>query len=353
MSKNFWKGRSIFITGHTGFKGGWLSLFLSMLGAKVSGYSLEPPTNPNFFNVVNLKDRIENSIEGDVRDLEKIKSSIKRVKPSIIFHMAAQPLVRQSYNDPIETFSTNIMGTVNVLEASRKIETIEAIINVTTDKCYENLEQDKPYREVDRLGGFDPYSSSKACSEMVTSAYRSSFYNITQIKLASVRAGNVIGGGDWAADRLIPDFFRSVYDNKKLLIRSPQAVRPWQHVLDPLSGYLLLAEKLVKNGSDFAQAWNFGPEQSSAKSVSWILNKLSKKFANFNWEKENTKQEHETNILKLDISKAKSELRWFPKWSLETSLDNTISWYSAFKENEKMQEFSLNQINFYQNNKHL
>jgi CDP-glucose 4,6-dehydratase len=320
------------------------------LGAKVFGYSLETPTNPNFFDLVNLKDRIENSAEGDVRDLDKIRLLMKRAKPSIIFHMAAQPLVRQSYNDPIETFSTNIMGTANVFEASRKIETIEAIINVTTDKCYENLEQDRPYHEIDKLGGFDPYSSSKACSEIVTSTYRNSFFNKTQIKLASARAGNVIGGGDWAADRLIPDFFRSVYNNKKLLIRSPQAVRPWQHVLDPLSGYLILAEKLVKNGNDFAEAWNFGPEQSSAKPVSWILERLSKKFANISWEKENIKQEHEATMLRLDISKAKSKLGWFPKWCLETSIDNTIKWYNAFKENKKMQEFSINQIKLYQNN---
>ena len=216
LNKTFWQERSVFITGHTGFKGGWLSLWLSELGAKVFGYSLEPPTNPNFFDVVNLKDRIENSTIGDVRNLTEITRLMKIAKPSIIFHMAAQPLVRQSYNDPIKTFSTNINGTINVLEASRKIETIEAIINITTDKCYENMEQNRPYHEEDKLGGFDPYSSSKTCSEIVTSAYRKSFFNKTRIKLASVRAGNVIGGGDWATDRLIPDFFRSVENNEKL-----------------------------------------------------------------------------------------------------------------------------------------
>lgn len=349
LKKTFWQGRSVFITGHTGFKGGWLALWLSELGAKVFGYSLEPPTNPNFFDVINLKERIENSTIGDVRNLTEITRMMKMAKPSIIFHMAAQPLVRQSYNDPIETFSTNINGTINVLEASRKIETIEAIINITTDKCYENREWDKPYQETDRLGGYDPYSSSKACSEIITSAYRNSFFKQTQTKLASVRAGNVIGGGDWATDRLIPDFFRSVDNNEKLLIRSPQAVRPWQHVLDPLSGYIILAEKLVENKSDFAEPWNFGPEQSGAKTVSWVLDRLSKKFVNARWQKENIKQKHEASILRLDISKAKSKLGWFPKWSLETSIDNTIKWYQAFKENEKMQEFSKKQIRIYQN----
>jgi CDP-glucose 4,6-dehydratase len=338
----------VFITGHTGFKGGWLALWLSTLGAKVYGYSLEPPTTKNFFSIINLRDILCNSIMGDIRDSSRLVNSMKEAKPSIIFHMAAQPLVRHSYHDPVSTFATNVIGTVNVFEAARKINTVEAIINITTDKCYENNEQDRPYSESDRLGGYDPYSSSKACSEIVTSAYRNSFFNQTQIKLASARAGNVIGGGDWATDRLIPDFFRSIENNETLLIRSPQAVRPWQHVLDPLSGYLVLAEKLVIDKSNFAEAWNFGPEDTGAKTVSWVLERLTKKFENARWKKENSKHHHEANILKLDISKAKSKLNWFPKWSLEQSIDNTVDWYKIFQNNNKMREFSIKQIKIYE-----
>ena len=242
----------------------------------------------------------------------------------------------------------NIIGTINIFEAARKIDTVEAIVNITTDKCYENQEWDRPYHETDRLGGYDPYSSSKACSEIATSAYRNSFLSETGIKLASARAGNVIGGGDWAADRLIPDFFRSIDSDRTLRIRSPQAVRPWQHVLDPLSGYLILAEKLVTKGNNFAQAWNFGPEQSGAKTVSWILDRLSKKFNNSKWETEKIKQQHEASLLKLDISKAKSKLGWLPRWPLETAIDNTVEWYQAFKENDNMEEFSIKQIKVYQ-----
>jgi CDP-glucose 4,6-dehydratase len=348
LNKTFWKGRSVFITGHTGFKGGWLSLWLSKLGAKVYGYSIEPPTKPSFFDVINLKNRIENSIKGDVRNLSQITDSLRIAKPSIIFHMAAQSLVRKSYSDPVETFSTNVLGTVNILEASRKIETVEAIINITTDKCYENRGRNKAYNENDRLGGHDPYSSSKACSEIVTSAYRNSFFKKNKIKLASARAGNIIGGGDWAIDRLIPDFFRSIDNNSVLLIRSPQAVRPWQHVLDPLSGYLLLAEKLISSRNNFSESWNFGPEKSGAKTVTWIIDRLSKKFPGAKWKKENSNQYHESKLLKLDISKAKKKLGWMPRWALETAIENTIQWYQAFQDNQNMQEFSMKQINVYQ-----
>ena len=348
INSNFWSGRSVFLTGHTGFKGGWLALWLKEMGANVYGYSLEPPINPNFFNIINLKTKIQNSTIGDIRDLSALKNSIKVAKPSVIFHMAAQPLVRQSYNDPIETFTTNLIGTINVFEAARKRGTVEAIVNITTDKCYENQEWDRPYHETDRLGGYDPYSSSKACSEIATSAYRNSFLSATGIKLASARAGNVIGGGDWATDRLIPDFFRSIDNNKILRVRSPEAVRPWQHVLDPLSGYLILAEKLVTNGNNFAEGWNFGPEQSGTKTVSWVLDKLSEKFINAKWQIESTEQPHEASLLKLDISKAKSKLGWVPRWSLETAIENTIKWQQAFKENNNMEEFSIKQIKLYQ-----
>ena len=348
INSSFWTGRSVFLTGHTGFKGGWLALWLTEMGAKVYGYSLEAPTNPNFFKITNLGHKIQNSVTGDICDLLGLTNSMQIAKPSVIFHMAAQPLVKKSYINPIETFTTNIIGTINIFEAARKIDTVEAIVNITTDKCYENQEWDRPYHETDRLGGYDPYSSSKACSEIATSAYRNSFLSETGIKLASARAGNVIGGGDWAADRLIPDFFRSIDSNRTLRIRSPQAVRPWQHVLDPLSGYLILAEKLVTKGNNFAQAWNFGPEQSGAKTVSWILDRLSKKFNNSKWETEKIKQQHEASLLKLDISKAKSKLGWLPRWPLETAIDNTVEWYQAFKENDNMEEFSIKQIKVYQ-----
>ncbi|MDA7464816.1 CDP-glucose 4,6-dehydratase [Candidatus Pelagibacter ubique] len=348
IDAGFWKGRSVFLTGHTGFKGGWLALWLSEMGANVHGYSLEAPTQPNFFSVINLSNLIQSSTIGDIRDLSKLKESVKAARPSVIFHMAAQPLVRQSYIDPIETFTTNILGTINVFEATKNSETVKAIINITTDKCYENKENNKSFEETDPLGGYDPYSSSKACSEIITSAYRNSFFSKMKKKLASVRAGNVIGGGDWAKDRLVPDFFRSIDRNKILRIRSPQAVRPWQHVLDPLSGYLMLAEKLFEHGDIYAEPWNFGPEQSEAKTVSWVLNCLSEKFTNANWEEEKKEQPYEANLLKLDISKAKSRLGWAPRWSVETAIDNTISWYQAFKENKDMIEFSVKQIKSFQ-----
>lgn len=348
INPTFWNKRSVFITGHTGFKGGWLALWLSELGARVYGYSLKPPTNPNFYDIINLESIIKRSFIGDVRDLSGIIKSMAEAKPSIIFHMAAQPLVLYSYSNPIETFTTNVIGTINVFEAARKNETVEAIINVTTDKCYENRESDQPYNENDRLGGYDPYSGSKACSEIATSVYRNSFLLHTKAKLASARAGNVIGGGDWASNRLIPDFFRSLEANKKLYIRSPQAVRPWQHVLEPLSGYLTLAEKLASNGNSFAEAWNFGPEQFNAKTVSWVLDQLSKQFINSNWEKQITNQQHETNLLKLDITKAKSKLGWKPKWNLETSIDNTVKWYQAYIKQQNMVEFTKKQIRDYQ-----
>jgi CDP-glucose 4,6-dehydratase len=348
LTQNFWRDRSVFLTGHTGFKGGWLALWLSLLGAKVTGYSLNPLSSPSFFKLVDLKNVIQSSIIGDVRNFSLLDESIQKSNPSIIFHLAAQPLVRKSYDEPINTFTTNVIGTANLLEASRNLKSVEAIINITTDKCYENQEIDRPYNESDRLGGHDVYSSSKACSELVTSAYRNSFFNATSVKLASARAGNVIGGGDWAEDRLIPDFFRAIDNGEVLRIRSPQAIRPWQHVLDPLSGYIILAEKLVSNNYNFSEAWNFGPENSNAQTVSWVLDRLSNKMKNNGWKKDMTKNYHEANLLKLDISKAKSKLGWKPQWSLEDAIDFTVNWYNAFKNNDDMQKISINQIKSYQ-----
>jgi CDP-glucose 4,6-dehydratase len=348
VDRSFWLGRSVFLTGHTGFKGGWIGLWLAYLGAKVYGYALEAPTRQNFFTETKLEEKLEKSTVGDIRDLIKLAAAMKLAGPSVVIHMAAQPLVRESYKTPVETFSTNVMGTLNVLEAARSTETVKAIVNITTDKCYENQEWLWSYREDDRLGGHDPYSASKACAEIAAAAYRRSFLDQADISLASVRAGNVIGGGDWAIDRLIPDFLRSIDAGETLRIRSPNAVRPWQHVLEPLSGYLMIAERLVVDGSDFAQAWNFGPEDSDAKSVSWIMNRLCQKIPGARWEEKGSPQLHEAGLLKLDSSKAKSRLGWAPRWTLEDALEKTIEWHMAWKNHSPMADISIQQIEAYQ-----
>jgi CDP-glucose 4,6-dehydratase len=348
MSPDFWQSRSVFLTGHTGFKGGWIALWLSQLGANVQGYSLEPAITPNFFTETQLQNRLQSHVIADIRDLQKLTGAMRTAKPSVVIHMAAQPLVRESYNSPVETFATNVIGTVNLMEAARQAQTVQAIVNITTDKCYENQEWIWPYRENDRLGGHDPYSSSKACAEIAATAYRNSFLTDAGIQLASVRAGNVIGGGDWATDRLIPDFLRAIDAKQTLRIRSPNAVRPWQHVLEPLSGYLMLAERLVTDGQEFAESWNFGPEESDAQPVSWIVNKLCRKIPHANWELEVVEQPHEAGLLKLDSSKAKSKLGWVPRWSLEMALDKTVEWHHAWREGQPMAEFSFQQIRDYQ-----
>ena len=348
MKQAFWKNRSVFLSGHTGYKGGWLALWLSELGAKVHGYSLEMPSNPNFFSEIKLEDRIESSTIGDIRDLDKLISTMRLSKASVVIHMAAQSLVRESYNSPLETFTTNVIGTVNVLEAVRKAETVEAIVNITTDKCYDNKEWFWPYRENDRLGGHDPYSSSKACAELITSSYRKSYLMESGTHLASVRAGNVIGGGDWGKDRLIPDLFRAIDAGKTLRIRSPNSVRPWQHVLEPLSGYIMLAEKLILKGEKFAEAWNFGPLESDSKEVSWIVERLCKKIPKSVWVLDDSIKFHEAGFLKLDSTKAKTKLGWEPRWSLEIALDKTFDWYQSWKKNQSMAEISIEQIKAYE-----
>ncbi len=351
VNHDFWKGRSVFVTGHTGFKGGWISLWLSKLGAKVFGYSLEAPTEPSFFNEVKLIERIENSTIGDINNFSQLLKSIQKAKPSIVIHMAAQPLVRESYNNPNITYSTNIIGTVNLIEAARKINTVKAIINVTSDKCYENKETKTFYDEEDTLGGNDPYSSSKACAEIISNSYRNSFLTEANISLATVRAGNVIGGGDWSKDRLIPDFFRAQKSNESLLIRYPDAVRPWQHVLEPLSGYLMLAEKLVTHGKNYAEAWNFGPEKIDHKSVEWVINYLAnkKKDLKIKFQNINLNQKHEAGILMLDSKKAKTKLQWMSLWSVEKALDMTIEWDRAWNKGEIMSDISFQQIEKYEN----
>ena len=347
VNLDFWKNRSVFLTGHTGFKGGWIALWLADMGARVHGYSLDAMTNPSFFKETRLEERIVSSTIANIQDFSALKAAILFAKPSVIIHMAAQSLVLESYDSPLETFKTNIIGTANLLEVARKIETVQAIVNITTDKCYENREQLKPYVENDKLGGYDPYSSSKACAELVSAAYRNSFLEKSGIKIATVRAGNVIGGGDWAKNRLIPDFFRSVDTDKKLFIRSPDSVRPWQHVLEPLIGYILLAEKLVIEGDDFADAWNFGPQKNDSKAVSWVINYLAQKTPNSRWDIDKSIRPHEAGLLLLDSSKARTYLNWSPRWSLDIALDKIIEWHQAWKENEPMDEISISQIKSY------
>jgi len=349
IDNKFWSVRSVFITGHTGFKGGWLSYWLSQMGAKVHGYSLEPQTNPNFFRVCNLEKHLESSTIGNILDFKHLHKTLDQTSPEVVFHLAAQPLVRESYSSPIVTFETNVIGTANVMEACRSVPSIKAIVNITTDKCYENKEWTLPYRENDRLGGHDPYSASKACAEITAAAYRDSFLTDANMNLASVRAGNVIGGGDWAADRLIPDFLRALDIGEILTIRSPNAVRPWQHVLEPLSGYLMLSEKLFSEGNTFAEAWNFGPNDDDAKSVSWIVNQLCDRTPGAKWQTDNAQQPHEAGMLKLDSRKAKTRLGWNPRWNLEMALNKTIEWHQAWRKGDDMAAFTSAQLQAYIN----
>jgi CDP-glucose 4,6-dehydratase len=347
VNSNFWRNRATFVTGHTGFKGGWVSHWLSDLGAKVHGYSLEPPTKTNFFTEVRLRERVASSTFGDVRDLDNLSRAIKTSHPEVIFHLAAQPLVRQSYLSPIETFATNVMGSVNVLEAAKRSGSVKAIVIVTTDKCYANNEWPWAYRENDRLGGHDPYSASKACTEIAVAAYRTSFFAEAGIHVASARAGNVIGGGDWATDRLIPDFFRAIDEGLTLKVRSPNAVRPWQHVLEPLSGYLMLAERLSTEDEGSADAWNFGPNDEDAKPVSWVLERLSAETSGARWEIEKAKQPHEAGLLKLDSSKARFKLGWLPQWNLEKAITKTAEWQRAWHQQKDMAAVTTEQIREY------
>ena len=323
IDPSFWKGKRVFVTGHTGFKGGWICLWLKHLGVEVIGYSLEPATVPSLFEAADVGEGMQ-SIFGDIRDHAKLSKAISESKPDVVIHMAAQPLVRYSYAQPAETYEVNVMGTVHLLEGVRTTPSVKAVVNVTSDKCYENRERVLGYRENEAMGGVDPYSSSKGCAELVTSAYRQSFFEPAGIALASARAGNVIGGGDWAADRLIPDFLRAMDAGETLNIRSPQAVRPWQHVLEPLSGYLMLAEQLYSNGASFAEGWNFGPSDDDSRTVSWIIERMAEMRKDINWQCDEAPQLHEANLLKLDSSKARGQLNWQPRWRLQTALQKCI-----------------------------
>lgn len=346
----FWKNKRVFLTGHTGFKGSWLSLWLQSMGAIVKGYALDPPTKPSLFIEAKVDEAME-SVIGDIRNLDFLKKHMIAFKPDVLIHMAAQPLVRLSYLEPIETYTTNVIGTVNVLEAAKQCDNLKAIVSVTTDKCYENKEWNWGYRENEPMGGHDPYSSSKGCAELVTSAYRRSyFYNTDTASVASARAGNVIGGGDWASDRLIPDILRAFEKQKPAIIRNPLATRPWQHVLEPLSGYLLLAEKLYTEGDKFAEAWNFGPKEESAKPVSWILDKMVNNWGkDASWELDKENNPHEAGFLKLDCSKAAAELKWRPKWELDHTLSLIINWHQKWLNDYSVKEQCLLEIESFQN----
>jgi len=350
MDASFWKNKKVLLTGHTGFKGSWLSVWLQKLGVNLIGFSNSIPTKPSLFELAHVKDGMV-SIMGDVRDFSKLENVISEHSPEIIIHMAAQSLVLPSYNDPIETYATNVMGTVNLLEAIRKVGKARVVINVTSDKCYENKGLAVGYSEDDPMGGYDPYSSSKGCAELVTSSFRNSFFNTSQYKkhntaLASVRAGNVIGGGDWSANRLIPDIMDGIVKHQTVKIRNPDAVRPWQFVLEPLNGYLMLAENLWHNGPQYMEGWNFGPNDEDAKPVSWIVTKLSQLWGNeIAWEVDSGNHEHEANYLKLDCSKAKKKLGWFPKMNLELAIKWVVDWYKQYEQKNDMRKFTEEQIN--------
>lgn len=349
VDPTFWRGKRVFITGHTGFKGSWLSLWLQSMGAVTKGYALAPPTKPSLFEVADVAANMESEI-GDIRNEENIRKSVGEFNPDIVLHLAAQPLVRQSYADPVETYSTNVMGTVNVLEACRSTAGLKAIVVVTTDKCYENKEWHWGYRENEPMGGYDPYSSSKGCAELVTTAYRRSFFQNNGIAIASARAGNVLGGGDWATDRLVPDVLKAFERGETVKIRNPKATRPWQHVLEPLSGYLLLAESLYQEGEAYAEAWNFGPKDEDCQNVQWMLERMIEQWGTeAKWELDDDAHPHEARLLKLDCSKANNELHWYPKWNATQTIEKIVAWHQAYVSKKDMNMYCLKEIEGYNN----
>lgn len=353
FDRSFWTNRNVFLTGHTGFKGSWLSLWLDSLGAKVTGYALDAPTQPNLFEQARVASAVR-SIKGDIRDFAKLKSAIAECKPDVVIHMAAQSVVRQGYDDPVDTYSSNVMGTVHLFEALRQIDQPCAVVNVTSDKCYENREWAWGYRENDPLGGHDPYSNSKACAELVTSAFRDSYFTgrgseQTSIAVGSARAGNVVGGGDWTRDQLIPDLMRAFLASESCMIRSPHAIRPWQFVLEPLRGYLMLAERLVRDGEEFATAWNFGPLDADARPVSWIANELVKYWGHdAAWSADTGMHPREATYLKLDASKTASVLDWHPALTLGVALEWIVEWYRAFQSGDDLERLTRAQIERYE-----
>lgn len=353
VNHQFWRDKRVFLTGHTGFKGGWLSIWLASMGAKVTGYALAPNTSPNFYEAADVVGDLEESHIADIRDLNKLQQAVADARPEIVIHMAAQPLVRYSYVNPVETYATNVMGTVHVLESIRALDCVRAVVVVTTDKCYENREWVWGYRENERMGGHDPYSNSKGCAELVVAAYRQSFFSPEkyaqhQVAIASARAGNVIGGGDWSEDRLIPDAIKAFEANQALLIRNPLATRPWQHVLEPLSGYLVLAEMLFQEGPAYSGGWNFGPRDEDARSVQEVINLLVDRWGSpASWLKDGSEQPHEAHALKLDCSKAQQMLHWIPRWNLEIAIQKITEWHTAYSKGHHMHEVTLKQIATY------
>jgi len=341
--------KKVLVTGHTGFKGAWLTLWLQILGAKILGYALEPPTDPNLFSLTLIKDNIQHVI-GDIRDFDKLSRVLKDFQPDLIFHLAAQSLVRLSYKEPKLTYETNIMGTINLYEAVRQATSVRAIVTVTSDKCYENQEWCYNYRECDPMGGYDPYSSSKGCVELIAAAYRNAFFNTAGIALASVRAGNVIGGGDWAEDRLIPDCVRSLAKGKPIEIRNPKAIRPWQHVLEPLSGYLWLGDLMLQNGEKYNEGWNFGPEDSDILTVEEVVRQVIQHWGTGQYVIDTLKHPHEASLLKLDISKARFKLKWQPVYDIFKAIQETVHWYRLYYDNapgEVIESFTRKQIEDY------
>lgn len=344
MNPSFWRDRRVFLTGHTGFKGGWLVLWLESLGARVHGYALPPPTTPSLFEVARVSCHLRGSTVGDLADQAALTASLRAAEPEVVFHLAAQPLVRRAFDLPVETFATNVMGTVHLLEAARQCPGIRALVNVTTDKCYENQEWGWGYRETDPLGGADPYASSKACSELVTAAYRRSYLEGAGVGVATARAGNVIGGGDWAADRLLPDALRALETGSPLKIRAPHAIRPWQHVLEPLAGYLMLAERLFQEGRAFGGGWNFGPMDQGAWTVEELLEWLAEHEPGFRWIHEEPASFHEASVLMLDSMHTRRRLGWHPRWGVDRALAQTLAWHQAWRQGRDMNGFTLAQI---------
>jgi CDP-glucose 4,6-dehydratase len=357
MGMSFWNGKKVFLTGHTGFKGSWLCIWLHCLGAEVHGYALDPPTTPSLFELAKVSDLLCTHQIADVRDASTLAHAMQKAQPEIVIHMAAQPLVRDSYKIPVETYSINVMGTVHLLEAVRGCTSVRAVVNVTTDKCYENREWVWGYRENEPMGGFDPYSNSKGCSELVTAAYRQSFFNPVQLNssapqhgaaVGTARAGNVIGGGDWATDRLVPDIVRSLLAHEPVRIRNPHSIRPWQHVLEPLSGYLRLAQYLYEHGAEYAEGWNFGPADDDAKSVEWIVSRMCKLWDNdASYEIDSGDHPHEAHYLKLDCSKARMRLGWYPRWGLDNALTSTLEWIRVYSSSGDVRLCCLEQIESY------
>ncbi|MEL0083996.1 MAG: CDP-glucose 4,6-dehydratase [Gammaproteobacteria bacterium] len=347
IDPDFWRTRSVLLTGHTGFKGGWLSLWLSELGASVSGYSLAP-VEPSFYSTTDIQRTLSHQTLGDIRDRKLLMEVMQSISPEIVIHMAAQSLVGSGYHAPVDTFDTNVMGTVNLLEAVRSTPSVRSVLIVTSDKCYENENYRLAHKEGDPMGGYDPYSASKGCAELVSAAYRRSFLQLSGVSLATARAGNVIGGGDWAQGRIVPDAIRAFTNQQPLSVRNPHAVRPWQHVLEPLAGYLLLCQSQIQRPDQFSEEWNFGPDEQDTRPVSILADKLIEEWtAPASWVCDSSLHPHESDYLMLDSTKSNSQLNWSPVWNFEESIKKTVAWYRASISNTDMQAFSLNQIHEY------